>query len=73
MAVCDSIEPSALLGKSVVLTRRDAGFDFEHRGTVIAVISVLPGSRATASIMLEEDSTRCDYFDLDEITIRSVL
>lgn len=66
-------EASELLGKHVILTHRDSGFDFEHRGTVIAVITVLPGSRATASIMLEESATRCDYFDWDEITIQAVL
>lgn len=73
MATCNSTDAQALLGKHVVLTHRDGGFDFEHRGTVIAVISVQPGSRATPSLMLDEGPSRCDYFDLDEITIQAVL
>lgn len=72
MAIAN-LEATSLLGKQVILTHRDAGFDFEHRGVVIAVVQVLPGSRATASIMLEEDSRRCDYYDLDEVTIHAIL
>lgn len=72
MAIANS-EASSLLGKHVILTCRQDGFDFEHQGEVIAVISVRPGSRATASLMLDEGPSRCDYFDLDEVTIQAIL
>lgn len=68
-----NLEATSLLGKQVILTHRFEGTDFEHRGTVIAVVQVLAGSRAAPSLMLEEDSTRCDYFDLDEVTIHTLL
>lgn len=72
MAIAN-LDASALLGKHVILTHREDGFDFEHQGEVIAVISVLPGSRATPSIMLDEGPSKCDYFDLEEITIQAIL
>lgn len=73
MAIANSTEASQLLGKTVVLTRFLLGSQSEHTGKVIAVISVLPGSRATPSIMLEEGASRCDYFDLEDVTIRQIL
>lgn len=73
MAIQDSTQHETLLGRTVVLTRWDAGFEFEHTGRVIAVVQALPGSRATPSILLEEDDRRCDFFDLEEITIQAVL
>lgn len=73
MANANVTDVSQLLGREVVLTHRHAGFDFEHRGRVIAVVSALPGSRASSSLMLDEGPARCDYFDLDEIVIEAVL
>lgn len=73
MAVQEFTQHETLLGRTVVITRWDAGFEFEHTGKVIAVVKAVPGSRATPSIMLEEDDQRCDFFDLEDITIQAVL
>jgi len=73
MAISNATDVQALLGKSVTLTYCDRGAVSEHRGTVIAVIAVHPGSRATASLMLDEGSSHCDYFDLEDIQITAVL
>jgi hypothetical protein len=73
MANANSTQANDLLGKTVELTRSILGSSTFHRGRVIAVISVLPGSRANPSIMVEEDSSRCDYFDLEDITIQAIL
>lgn len=72
MAIAN-LEASGLLGKQVVLTNSSEGVVSKHQGKVIAVIAVLPGSRATASLMLEEGGRSCDYFDLEEITINAIL
>lgn len=72
MAIAN-FEATSLLGKQVILTHRFEGTDSEHQGTVIAVVQALAGSRAVPSLMLEEDSTRCDYYDLDEVTIHTLL
>jgi short-subunit dehydrogenase len=72
MAIAN-LEASKLLGKQVVLTNLSEGVRSEHQGKVIAVIEVVPGTRATASLMLEEGGRSCDYFDLEEITINAIL
>lgn len=73
MAISNATDVQALLGKSVTLTHLEDGRSSIHRGTVIAVIAVQPGSRATPSLMLDEGPSRCDYFDLEDITITAVL
>lgn len=73
MAVIKSTDVARLLGKQVALTRHTGPDRSDHSGIVVAVVVALPGSRANASIMVEESATRCDYFDLEDITIRAVI
>ena len=72
MAIAN-LEASRLLGKQVILVNHCEGICSNHQGRVIAVIEVVPGTRATASLMLDEGGRSCDYFDLDEVTIQRVL
>lgn len=68
MAVNDSTLSSSLLGRTVVVTTSLFGTALEHRGSVIGVLQALPGSRASASILLDEGGDQCDFIDIEDIT-----
>lgn len=67
MAVADSTLSARLLGRSVVITVDLLGVPVQRSGSVIGFLDVLPGSRATPSILLDHGSD-CEFFDQDEIT-----
>lgn len=73
MAICDSIVSPALLGQTVCVTTQAAGFTFEHIGQVVGVLVALPGTRATASLLIDEGSDRIDFFDSTDIHTLHVL
>nr|WP_011266113.1 hypothetical protein [Pseudomonas sp. S-47]AAX51982.1 hypothetical protein [Pseudomonas sp. S-47] len=73
MAISDSIVTPSLLGRTVTLVTCRGGVPFEHTGTVVGVLQALPGSRASASIMVDEGPDRCDFHDLEDIDDLAVL
>lgn len=68
-----NFDASTLLGKQVILSHRFGDRSSIHQGQVIAVVSAVPGSRASPSLMLDEGRAGCDYFDLEDITLQGVL
>ncbi|HFH3010293.1 TPA: hypothetical protein ACGJS1_006805 [Pseudomonas aeruginosa] len=67
MAIDNSTLSPSLLGRQVTVVLTCAGFRFERTGTVIGVLQVLPGTRATPSILVDEGADRCDFHDADDI------
>lgn len=72
MAIAESTLTPSLLGRTVTVVRTCAGFEFEHTGTVIAVLQVLPGARACPSILVDEGPI-CDFHDAEDIDALFVL
>lgn len=76
MATANSTQHLDLLGKTVQLVDHirhpELILDTSHRGHVIAVVVPLPGTVASASILLDEGNDRIDYYDLQDVTIISV-
>lgn len=68
-----NFDASTLLGKQVILSHRFGDRSSIHQGQVIAVLSVLTGSRASPCLMLDEGRDDCDYFDFEDITLQVVL
>ena len=71
MAICDSILSPSLLGCTVTVVESIVGYPIERTGTVIGVLQALPGSRCTASILLDQGRD-CDFYDsadIDELIV----
>lgn len=72
MATQDGIALPELLGKTVVLTERVAGFEFERRGQVIGIVTAHPGSRCEEAFLLDGDDGSCEYYAPQDVTIRFI-
>jgi len=72
MAMQDGIALNDLLGKTMVLTVRQAGFDFERKGRVIGVLRALPGSRCNDEFLLDQDNGDSEFYSLDEVVITHI-
>lgn len=76
MTAINSTQYLDLLGKTVYLADHfrepDFTVDMIHKGQVIAVVIPLPGSVASASLLLHEGPNNIDYYDLEDITLISV-
>lgn len=73
MATANANPTLALLGKTVHLTEAVQGFEFERSGTVIGVVVALPGTQCADSILLDRHDGACEFYDLHDVTIRTVL
>lgn len=70
MAAINHTDPSALLGKSVLVLQDLHGVTIEHRGVVTGVLKMLPGARLAPAVFIEQPGAHeGEYFHLDEVTI----
>lgn len=72
MANANANPTLALLGKTVHLSEVVAGFEFERSGVVIGVVVSLPGTRCGDSILLDQADGNCEFYDLQDVTLRFV-
>lgn len=72
MAAANVTRVQELLGKTLLITERIAGFDFERRGIVVGVVTVLPGACVDEEFLLEQDDGDYVYYSPADVTIHSI-
>lgn len=72
MATANVTRVQELLGKTLHISERISGFDFDRRGIVVGIVTVLPGSCVDEEFLLEQDDGDVVFYSPNDVTIHSI-